>query len=389
MIIGQFSEAFPPINDGVAQVIKNYAHWLTEKNDECYVVIPELPNVSNDYDFDILTFRSNAILFKKEYRTGFPKWDKAFYDKIRSIDFDIMHSHSPFSSGKLGIDLAGQKGIPSVITFHTKFRDVIKNIAKSDLLTDIILKRIMRWFNMADDVWTVSGACREILRQYGYKGEIYVVENGCDFDADGTPERAAETVNELFGIPERLPVLTFVGRMEYYKNIKTIIEALKIVRGRGYDFRMLFVGFGNKKHRFEEMVESCGLGPKTTFTGNINDRQLLKKIYLRSSAVLFPSVSDMSSLVIKEAAAMACPVVLVKGSTTSEGIKDGVNGFLIENSALSLAEKTEMILNNPSAAAAAGAGARETLYKSWEQIAGQARERYLYLIDKKKIAGKR
>ena len=287
MIIGQFSEAFPPINDGVAQVIRNYAHWLTEKKDECYVVIPELPNVSTDYNFDILSFRSNRVLFKKEYRTGFPKLDRAFYEKIKSIDFDIMHSHSPFSSGKLGIDIARQKGIPSVITFHTKFRDVIKNIAGSDLATDLILKRIMRWFDMADDVWTVSETCREILRQHGYKGEIYVVENGCDFHAGAIPENTHEEVNRLYGIPEHQSVLSFVGRMEYYKNIKMIIDALKIIDAGGYDFRMLFVGFGNRKQKFEEMVDSGGLGGKVTFTGNINDRQLLKKIYMRSSAVLF------------------------------------------------------------------------------------------------------
>jgi len=383
MIIGQFSEAFPPINDGVAQAVKNYAHWLAEKKDECYVVIPKMKNVKNDYNFEILKYNSNRILFKKEYRTGFPKLDRAFYKNLKSIDFDIMHSHSPFSSGKLGLTIAKEKNIPSVITFHTKFKDVIKNIVKSDIITDIVLKRIMRSFDMADDVWTVSRSCKEILRQHGYKGDIHVAENGCDFDAANVPDKAEETVNELFNIPKSQTVLSFVGRMEYYKNIKMIINALKIIDMHGYDFKMLFVGFGNKKQKFEEMVASYNLNHKVIFTGNINDRQMLKKIYLRSSAILFPSVSDMSSLIIKEAASMRCPVVLVRGSTTSEGIIDGENGFLIDNNETSLARTTEMILENPSLALKAGEAAQKTLYKNWEQIVERARQRYIYLIDRK------
>ena len=29
--IGQFNESFPPIVDGVANVVKNYAYWLEQK----------------------------------------------------------------------------------------------------------------------------------------------------------------------------------------------------------------------------------------------------------------------------------------------------------------------------------------------------------------------
>ncbi len=382
MIIGQFGEAFPPINDGVAQVIKNYSFWLAENNDKCYAVIPKLPNLKNDYNFNILSYNSYRVPFKKEYRTGIPKLDSAFYNKVKSIAFDIVHSHSPFSSGKLGIQIAKQKNIPCIMTLHTKFRDVIKNIAKSEVITDVVLSRVMRYFNMADDVWTVSESCVEILRQYGYQGEIFVMENGCDFNFAKKLKLSFETINNRYNIAENQTVLCFVGRMEYYKNIKMIIDALKIIDSHGYDFRMLFVGYGDKKHKFEEMVDSYNLKHKVTFTGNINDRELLKEIYLRSTALLFPSVSDMSSLVLKEAAAMKCPAVLVKNATTAQGIKDGINGFLIDNNAYSLAGKTEIILDNPSLAVEAGKAAYNTIFKNWEQIVQQVRERYLYVIER-------
>ena len=31
LTIGQFNESFPPIIDGVANVVKNYAYWMNKK----------------------------------------------------------------------------------------------------------------------------------------------------------------------------------------------------------------------------------------------------------------------------------------------------------------------------------------------------------------------
>lgn len=145
---------------------------------------------------------------------------------------------------------------------------------------------------------------------------------------------------------------------------------------------MLFVGTG-KIHEFQKQIVSYGFDHKVVFTGNIHDRQHLKDIYLSSRFIAFPSLYDVSSLVIKEAAAMHCPMILVENSTTSQGVIDSKNGFLVKNNAKSLAEKIELLINNKELAQMVGDEANKTLYKGWEQSTDKARERYLYLIDKK------
>ena len=41
MRIGQFSESFLPIVDGVGRVVYSYANGLAKGSDECYVIAPQ------------------------------------------------------------------------------------------------------------------------------------------------------------------------------------------------------------------------------------------------------------------------------------------------------------------------------------------------------------
>ncbi|MCK5129643.1 MAG: glycosyltransferase [Clostridiales bacterium] len=384
MIVGQFGEAFPPINDGVAQVVKNYAYWLNKKYGKSYVSTCNVPNVVDDYPYEVLRFRSHRLIFKHDYRIGIPRLDRAFYKNIINIKFDIVHAHSPFAAGKLALDIAKRQNIPSVMTFHTKLKQDFKAIVKSSFIADRMIDIVMKQYSNAEDVWTVSESAVETMREYGYKGPVYVVENACDFAPEKRSKEALDMINHLYHIPEDAVVFAFVGQMIYQKNIRLIAKALKIVQCKGCDFRMLFVGVGDKKNEMERLIKSYNLDDKVIFTGNIHNRVVLKNIYLRSQAIIFPSLYDVSSLVIKEAASAKCPMILVENSTTAQGVVDMENGFLVQNDENSLAVKIEMILNNEDIAKKAGEGAFKTLYISWEQSVDKAYERYQYLIDRKK-----
>ena len=175
----------------------------------------------------------------------------------------------------------------------------------------------------------------------------------------------------------------YIGQHIWQKNLKLVIEALGQLKAQGERFHMLFVGDGAKRHDMEQMVKDLNMEDCVTFAGRIHDRNAIAKIYLRSAAMLFPSMYDTSSLVPREAAACGCPTVFVKGASTSQGITDS-NGFLIENNAKSLADVVRFIIHNPQNAQKVGETARQTIYRSWEDAVQVAYERYLYLIDLKK-----
>jgi glycosyltransferase involved in cell wall biosynthesis len=209
------------------------------------------------------------------------------------------------------------------------------------------------------------------------------MENGCDIELRYKSVDVDTEINEKFGLDPSAPLFMYIGQHVWQKNLKMVIEALKILSDKGCKYQMIFIGDGARRSDMERMVAESGLQGCVKFAGKMHDRDMIAKIYLRSSAMLFPSLYDTSSLVPREAAACGCPSVLVKGSSTAEGVTRD-NGFLIENKASSLADAAEFIVKNPDKARAVGENARATIFRSWEDAVAVAFERYLYLIDLKK-----
>ncbi len=385
IITGQFNESFPPIIDGVANVVKNYAYWMNKKYGPSYVITTKHPKAKDDYDFKVLRYSSMKVPTRSEYRFGLPKMDAVFWKELKKIPFDIVHAHCPFGSGFAAKSIAKKRGIPFVATFHSKFRDDFKGMLKANILVESMLLKVAEFYESADEVWCVNESSVETLKEYGYRGGVYIMDNGSDIDMMYRSDETDKEINERFALNPEKPLFVFVGQHIWQKNVKTVINSLKIVKDKGFAFQMLFVGDGPKRADMEKMVKEAGLDSYVKFAGRIHNRGDLAKIYLRSSALLFPSLYDNSSLVTKEAAACGCPTVYVKGATTSQGI-NGQNGFLIDNTPESLADTVESIIKDPGLSREIGENARNTVYRSWENIVDAAYERYLYLIDLKKTS---
>ena len=97
MVTGQFNDSFEPVMDGVANVTKNYAFWLSKKYGPSYVITPSFPKHTDKNEFEVLRYHSIGIPNYPPYRLGMPKIDMSLRYKLNRIQFDIMHAHCPFS----------------------------------------------------------------------------------------------------------------------------------------------------------------------------------------------------------------------------------------------------------------------------------------------------
>ena len=387
MTVGLFNESFPPIIDGVANVVKNYAYWINKKKGQSIVVTPKYPKAVDDYSFEVSRYLSMKVPTRKEYRFGIPILDSVIWRKLKATNFDIVHAHSPFGAGLAAKQIAKIQKIPVVATFHTKYRDDFQAALKSEKIVNAVVQRIVEFYESVDEVWVVNEASAQTLREYGYGGEYHIMENGCDIKKQFPSPKFDDEVNRKYLIENDVPLFLFVGQHIWQKNVKLVIDALKILKDSGAVFHMMFVGDGPNRKEMEQMVESFGLSGNVTFAGKIYDRNAISKIYLRSSALLFPSLYDTDALVKREAAACGCPTVFVKGSNAAQEINER-NGFFIDNRAEDLAGTAKFIIENRESAKQIGKFARETVYRGWEDSVNMALKRYRYLIDWKKSKDK-
>jgi glycosyltransferase involved in cell wall biosynthesis len=386
MIVGLFNDSFPPIMDGVAIAVKNYAYYINKKYGKAYVITPSFPGYKDEEEYEVIRYFSIPVILRPPYRFGVPFLDIKVVKKIESIPFDIIHVHSPFSSGILGLYIARKKKIPIVASFHTKYYDDFKEATKSDFLAKIGVKIIVEFYHRVDEVWTVNSATAKTLKEYGFKKDVKIVPNGTDFFPLENLGDYKNKINRIHNLSEEDTVILFVGQMVRQKNVELLLRSLSILKEDNVNFKAIFVGTGKDEDYFKRLAEELKIKDKVIFTGKIFDRELLKAYYARANLLAFPSLYDTSALVIKEASAMGCPSLLIKGSTVAEGegVIDGFNGFLSENDHITYARKMKEILSQKEFLKKVGENARKTLYKHWEEIVDEVVGNYRELIEKYK-----
>ena len=381
----QFNESFPPLMDGVANVTRNYAHWIKKKYGRSYVVTPEYPAYVDDEIFPVLRYPSLPLALRKPYRLGVGQHNPKLWKKLSTLHVDIVHAQSPFSSGNIALQYARQKEVPLVATFHSKFYDDFKEATRSDAISWLMTHLVVDFFSYADAVWAVNESTRETLLSYGYKGAVDVVPNGADFTMPANFEMMIKDVEKKYALDPDDLVFLFVGQMIKQKNISMIIDSLNLLKKAGCAFKMIFVGEGKSREDFETQVKQFKLENQVNFLGKILDRDILKSIFARADLFIFPSIYDNAPVVTREAAAVGTASLIVKGSNASEGVIHGKNGYLCENSAESVSQAILKIVSDREALAKAGLNAQKTIFRSWESIVDDVVvPKYLDIIEKYK-----
>ena len=118
---------------------------------------------------------------------------------------------------------------------------------------------------------------------------------------------------------------------------------------------------------------------RVIFVGPEHDRTRLRAWNTRADLFLFPSVYDTNGIVVREAAACGLASVLIEGSCAAEGITHDRNGYMIKESAESMAQLLASCSKDLSHLHEIGQNAMDEIYISWEKAVREAFDRYKIL----------
>lgn len=385
--ISLLNDSFPPLIDGVANTVVNYARELTKLGDRAIVVTPEHPDADDSrFPFPVARYPSVDTRRLFGYLAGYP-FSPETLRQLKEQKVDLLHSHCPVMSTILARSIRDVVDAPLVFTYHTKFDVDVAKLLRGRLLQESALYVLASNISACDEVWVVSHGAGENLRSIGYQGDYHVMENGVDMPRGRVSEEAITAVTTDYDLPEGVPVFLFVGRMMWYKGLRITLDALKKLKDAGHLFRMVFVGSGGDKDEVVAYANELGLSDCVFFTSPQYDRSVIRAWYCRGDLFLFPSTFDTNGLVVREAAACELASVLVRGSCAAEDITDGRNGFLIEENADSMAALLAKLCHEPEVLKRVGRQAQEEIYISWDDAVHRAQQRYEIVIEQYRSGG--
>lgn len=376
--IGQFTDTFLPVMDGVGRVVHAYAETLCKKGHQVSVVTPMYDTgYRGGLPFEIVDFVGMRLPGMKQYRTGEAPLDSHYRQRMRMIPLDIVHAHSPFTAGSEALRLAVLRKLPLVGNFHSKYYDDFLKTTKSEALARAGVKFVVDYYERCDEVWAVGESTADVLRGYGYTGDIVVMPNGVTLRQ--AEESALREVERRWGLG-RDPLILFVGQMNWKKNILRVLEGCAALKKEGRRFQLVLAGQGPDMKAIEKKIYELDLGDRVHLAGHITDSRILDGLYARATVFAFPSLYDNAPMVVREAAVMGTPSVLVRGSSAAEIISEGENGYLCEDTTDDIARVFRLILDDPREAEQMGLRAQNTIPVSWDTIMDSVVERYTRLI---------
>lgn len=377
--IGLFLDTFYPLVDGVVVTLDNYAKRLVKYAD-VVVVVPSFGKEDKKYKFNYKVIRVKSVRLKTfGYNLAVP--DAILLNKLKKENFDIIHIHSPFIIGRLGVTLAKRENIPVVATMHSQFKRDFKRYVKSENIASFMTKNLMRVFNKCNECWALSSSMADLYHDYGYKHTPYIMRNATDMMPIANPLKALDLVNNKYNLKSDEIVLLFVGRMNLQKNLLFLVDSLKCLNDLKFNYKMLFVGTGIDFDKVESRVKEYNLNDKVMFLKEVDDRNLLSSIYLRANLFVFPSLYDASSLVQIEAASQKTPTIFIENAITASNIKDNVNGYIGKNDPMLFAKKIKKIFENNDKYKKVCDKAFIDLYQNYDDITLKVYDRYLEIID--------
>jgi 1,2-diacylglycerol 3-alpha-glucosyltransferase len=346
MKIAIFTETFFPHTNGVLTAIINLSKGLADNGHKVYIITPKFkggqefiyPNITVHYIKGI-----NAFIYE-DIKLVSPI-------SLRTLNFlkkekiDIIHFMSPWTTGNKAIFISKILNVPLVGTFHTFIGDS-ENLKHVHLNYPFVKKHVWKYinsyYNKCDLVTCPSDFSKQELIRNKCKAPIKVISNGIEI-----PNTDIKNVNKIKK-KYNCPLLLFVGRISYEKNLEHLIDCFKLIVDKKPNCKLLLIGDGPLDKFIKNKIISEKLDKNILQLGKMNHDKLIKEGYYKASD-LFVSVSKTENcpLTVLEAQINGLIPVVYDAGGMNYLIKNNRNGILVPiNDSKEFAKQVINLLGN-------------------------------------------
>lgn len=336
---------FPRVN-GVSTSIRTFVEQMQQLGHEVHLIAPEYAHKTEDESW-IKRVDARSIYFDPEDKLM--KWSAAIrmLPELRRENYDMIHVHTPFVAHYLGLKLARELSIPCVETYHTFFEEYLhyylpwipKPMARS--LARMISKRQC---NAVDAIVAPSRPMLNVLRAYGVDAEAEVIPTGLQQQSFATSDGIAFRLK--YGIALARPMLLYVGRVAFEKNISFLLEMTKVLVQEHPDALLVVAGEGPAEASLHALAKELELENHIQFIGYLDRATELNACYQAADVFVFASKSETQGLVLLEAMAQGTPVVAIAELGTASILVEGQGALIAPDNIAGFAARVHRLLKH-------------------------------------------
>ena len=337
MRIGIFSETYTPYISGLVTSEVMLKNALEKQGHEVYVVTANLESFKYEYN-------------EKERVLKIPGLPTGIYDsrltsiypvravnKIKSWNLDVIHSQTEFAIGTFARLFAKQYNIPLVHTYHTLYEDYVHYITKGyfDKSSKKIVEYLSKFYceTTATELIVPTNKIYKLFREkYKFEKNIHIIPTGIEverFYKENIDPKEVDNLRKALNISKKDFVILFVGRLAEEKNVEFLINSQKELIKKYKNIKLIIVGDGPDKEKYEQLSESLGLEGNIIFTGKAAWGDM-PYYYHVADVFATASKTETQGLTIIEAMASNVVPVCMKDEAFQSMVTEDLNGLFFE-----------------------------------------------------------
>lgn len=376
MKILQTPVRFYPFTGGVENYVYYLSRELVNSGNQVKVVCANEPDIESKQRVEGIEVERLPYMGKianTNITTGLP-------GALSDGDYDIIHTHIPTPwSADWSAFYSNSKKKPLVVTYH------------NDIIGQGLASLVAHIYNSVGLNYVLKTAAKIIITQPGYlqssshlakyQDKIEVIPNGVDVEKF-QPIQASDNEDK-----STIFFLSVLDEFHKYKGLDYLLEALKIVKNKILDVKLIVGGKGVLLDHHQEMAASLGLKDNVEFAGFIPDEEIAD-YYSQASVFVLPSISSLQEgfgIVALEALACQTPVVTTDIVGVAQDLKQIKGGIVIPpRDTHKLADAITQILSDAEMQKEMGQRGRKLVEEkyTWKGVASSMEKVYKEILAK-------
>lgn len=247
-----------------------------------------------------------------EYTTD--PWDR---------DYDILHINTYGVNSESIIRHARAEGKKVIYHAHSTEEDFRDSFFLSNQIAPLYKTWLVNLYCKADAIITPTPYSKSLLENYGITLPIYPVSNGIDPDRYAPDDEKIKAFRKYFSLRENDRVIIGVGLLFKRKGILDFVEVAR----RLPEYKFIWFGDISRLVIPHEITEAIENHPSNVIFPGYVKGPIIEGAYADADAFFFPSFEETEGIVVLEALAGRCPVLVRDIGAFEPWLVSGVNCY--------------------------------------------------------------
>lgn len=338
MRIGLFTDSYPPFINGVSTSVAMLNNALERKGHQVYVITVNNSSIKYDYDEELHILKIPSVpIGLYDYRLS-RIYPIKIINLMKSWNLDIIHSHTELGIGILARIFAKQFNIPLIHTYHTIYEDYTHYVTHGyfEKPSKKIVEHLTRFYcdKTAKEIIVPTNKTYKLLKdKYKIEKSIHIVPTGIEverFFKENIDYKILIKLRKKLNLSKKDYVIIFVGRLAQEKNIEFLLEAQQKLVKQNKNIKLLIVGDGPDREKYEEIANQMDIKDNVIFTGKIPWDEI-QYYYHLSQFFVTASKTETQGLTVVEAMASSVIPLVINDEAFIGTVTNQINGLVFES----------------------------------------------------------